>query len=151
MKNLPIALCILALAFTSCQNNGASDSTSSSHLMEDSATVIDMHTSQIALDWNGTYEGILPCADCPGIKMTLELRDDNTFTERLEYLEKQDGNFTETGKIIWHVPGNSITLLSENDEKQQFQVREGSLVMLNQDGEATTGPLAEKYVLTKLN
>ncbi|HSH50375.1 MAG TPA: copper resistance protein NlpE N-terminal domain-containing protein, partial [Bacteroidales bacterium] len=28
----------------------------------------DMHTSEISLDWQGTYKGVLPCADCPGIE-----------------------------------------------------------------------------------
>lgn len=151
MKNLPLAFCIVTLAFASCQNNKVADSATSLDTVEDTTTVVDMHTSQIALDWSGRYEGTLPCADCPGIKTAIELRYDNTFTQHLEYLEKKDGNFNETGKIEWHENGNKITLRSENGEKQEFKIREGSMVMLNQDGEENTGPLAEKYVLEKLD
>ena len=32
------------------------------------------HNSRNALDWAGTYEGVLPCADCPGIQTRLSLR-----------------------------------------------------------------------------
>jgi len=61
----------------------------------------------------------------------------------------RDTRFSETGKIEWHENGNNITLVSEKGEKQQFKVREGSLVMLNADGEENTGALAEHYVLNK--
>lgn len=141
----------MALAFASCQNNKGTDSVSSSDPVADTTTVIDMHTSQIALDWNGTYEGTLPCADCPGIKTTIVLKEDNTFSKHVEYLDRKDGTFDETGKIEWHKSGNSITLISEDSETQQYKVREGSLMMLSQDGEEVTGTLADHYVLAKVN
>ncbi|MDE5451088.1 copper resistance protein NlpE N-terminal domain-containing protein, partial [Elizabethkingia meningoseptica] len=33
----------------------------------------DSHNAQNSLDWAGTYEGTVPCADCPGIKTTITL------------------------------------------------------------------------------
>ncbi len=39
----------------------------------------DMHTSQNSLDWAGVYEGVLPCADCPGIQTRLTLSRDETY------------------------------------------------------------------------
>jgi uncharacterized lipoprotein NlpE involved in copper resistance len=150
MKTTILALCIAALAFVSCQNNGRTDSETSSSALVDTSTIIDMHTSQIALDWNGFYEGTLPCADCPGIKTTIELKDDNTFTQQLEYLDRNT-EFTETGKIKWHKNGNVITLISEDGEEKLFKVKEGCLIMLNADGEENSGELAEYYVLNKIN
>lgn len=39
-----------------------------------------------------TYEGMLPCADCPGLKTTLSLNiSDNTFTLTETYLEAENG------------------------------------------------------------
>jgi uncharacterized lipoprotein NlpE involved in copper resistance len=148
IKKTTLALCVLALAFVSCQNNEGTNSVTSSDALADTPTIIDMHTSQIALDWHGTYEGTLPCADCPGIKTTIELKNDNTFTQHLEYLDR-DADFTETGKIEWHQNSNTITLISEDGGKQLFKVKEGSLVMLNADGEENNGELAEHYVLNK--
>ena len=49
----------------------------------------DGHNAQNSLDWAGTYEGTLPCADCPGIKTTITLKDDNTYTISEEYLERK--------------------------------------------------------------
>ena len=34
----------------------------------------DEHNAQNSLDWAGTYEATLPCADCPGIKTTVVLK-----------------------------------------------------------------------------
>lgn len=148
MKNTFLALCILAFGFASCQNNQESTSATSANTLYDTTTIVDMHTSQSSLDWNGIYEGVLPCADCPGIKTTIELDTNNTFTQHLEYLERNT-EFNATGKIEWHKDGNNITLISKDGERQQFKVREGSLVMLNADGEESTGPFAEHFVLNK--
>src|SRR3546814_11922089 len=131
MKNTTLALCIAALAFASCQNNAGTDSGTSSNILTDAetTTIVDMHTSQTSLDWNGTYEGTLPCADCPGIKTTIELNADGTFTQHMEYLDR-DTEFNEIGKIEWHDDGNNITLISTDGGKQQFKVREGSLLKI---------------------
>lgn len=36
--------------------------------------------AKIALDWDGTYTGILPCANCEGIDYQLTLHNNNTYT-----------------------------------------------------------------------
>ena len=42
---------------------------------ESNAILPDVHTSRVALDWQGVYRGMLPCASCEGIKTQLELFD----------------------------------------------------------------------------
>ena len=40
------------------------------------------HNSRNSLDWAGIYEGVLPCADCPGIQTRLTLsRDESVRTQ----------------------------------------------------------------------
>ncbi len=51
--------------------------------------IVTGDNSQNSLDWNGTYEATLPCADCPGIKTILTLVADQTFTLSSTYLEDQ--------------------------------------------------------------
>lgn len=34
----------------------------------------DMHTAETSLDYQGTYAGTLPAADCPGIETRLTLK-----------------------------------------------------------------------------
>lgn len=42
----------------------------------------DAHTAENALDWAGTYQGLLPCDDCPGIAMAVQLRADKSVVIR---------------------------------------------------------------------
>jgi copper homeostasis protein (lipoprotein) len=58
-----------------------------------------MHSSQIALDWNGVYTGTLPCADCEGIKTRIVLKKDGTFERNMTYLGKEDNSFSEEGSF----------------------------------------------------
>jgi uncharacterized lipoprotein NlpE involved in copper resistance len=36
----------------------------------------DMHTSQTSLDWDGSYAGVVPCADCAGIETFITINED---------------------------------------------------------------------------
>ena len=111
----------------------------------------DSHTSKVALDVAGTYRGTLPCADCEGIKTTIVLSPDNTFTSRSEYLSNKGTDKFETeGKYTWNEDGNTITL---KDEKNaiQYLVGENTLTQLDQNGKKIEGALAANYLLTKDN
>ena len=49
-------------------------------------------------DYYGTFKGMLPCADCPGIDVTIVLNPDHTFNETREYIDRnsrfvQDGTY----------------------------------------------------------
>ena len=44
----------------------------------------DMHTAETSLDYQGTYAGTLPAADCPGIETRLTLKKDGTFDLHME-------------------------------------------------------------------
>ena len=90
----------------------------------------DMHTSQNSLDWAGAYEGVLPCADCPGIKTRLTLKPDGRYELSTQYLDRQPAPTVETGKFFWNTRGNGITLESSG---QRFAVGEGRLLALYRD------------------
>ncbi|MBL8321182.1 MAG: copper resistance protein NlpE N-terminal domain-containing protein, partial [Acinetobacter sp.] len=53
-------------------------------------------TAETSLDWAGKYKGVLPCADCEGIEMELELKSDKTYELTEEYLGKGKGNEFKT-------------------------------------------------------
>jgi uncharacterized lipoprotein NlpE involved in copper resistance len=93
------------------------------------------HNSRNAVDWPGTYEGITPCADCPGIRMRLTLRNDRHFELSTQYLERQVAPQTVSGSFSWNAAGNTITLDGAG-QGQQFRVGEGRLLQLNRDGSA---------------
>jgi len=105
------------------------------------------HNSRNSVDWAGTYQGTLPCADCPGIRYTITLNDDDTYLLKTRYLERGDSVFTESGAFTWDENGGRIALA---DRGEQFQVGENQLFHLDMEGNRITGNLADHYVLTKV-
>ena len=110
------------------------------------ATPADMHTSQSSLDWAGVYEGVLPCADCPGIKTRLTLNRDGSYELSTLALEHPDAARVVRGQFSWNTGGNSITLDAQGDGRR-FAVGEGRLSLLDRDGTPGTTP-GQNRVLT---
>lgn len=99
------------------------------------AKLPDMHTSRNALDWAGSYEGVLPCADCPGIQTRLVLMADGRFELSTQALGRQSAPQTASGRFTWNSAGSDITLDAAG-AGQQFRVGEGRLLQLDRDGTA---------------
>ena len=95
------------------------------------------------------YTGILPAADGPGIKTTVALLPDGTFTWTSEYLEKADGVFEDKG--TYTVENGVATLTIPQQEGYFLQLSPGQATLLDQDKQPITGDLAEKYILKKAN
>ncbi len=106
--------------------------------------------SQTSLDWPGTYKGILPCADCAGIGMEINLQKDNTYTMSMAYWGKSDPHFRHEGSFQWDGSGGIITLKGLEDEaSNQFRVGENVLIKLDREGKAISGDLEQAYRLVK--
>jgi len=101
----------------------------------DAAVPDPAHSSRNSLDWAGTYEGVLPCADCPGIKTRLTLQIDGRFELSTQYLDRQVTPQTASGRFSWNAAGSTITLDAAG-AGQPFRVGEGRLLQLNRDGSA---------------
>lgn len=110
--------------------------------------VPDMHNAENSLDWHGTYTGTLPCADCEGIKTTIELKGDKTFTRKDEYLGRKAQTFNESGTFIFDDDGTTI-IMTAKDETTTAKVTEGALVLLDSENKETKGPMGAMYVLKK--
>lgn len=110
---------------------------------------IDHHTSQNSLDYLGFYSGVLPCADCEGIEVTLELGPGDSYIKKSTYLGKDDNQvFESSGTFSWNEAGNTITLNAEEAPNQYF-VGENVLFHLDMEGNRISGDLADKYKLIK--
>ena len=113
-------------------------------------TSVDSHNSQNSLDWQGTYKGTTPCADCEGIELEITLNYNLTFSIKTKYFGKGDGQiFEEKGTFSWGKTGSTITLKDVKERPSQYKVGENRLIQLDMDGKVISGTLAEKYVLTK--
>ncbi|AZB25041.1 copper resistance protein NlpE [Chryseobacterium bernardetii] len=104
-------------------------------------------TSENALDWNGTYEATVPCADCPGIKTSLTLNKDKTFSITEEYLERKSKN-EDKGTFTWDATGSIITLKGKT-ANYKYKVGENILIQLDMDGKEIDGPNKDLYIFKK--
>ncbi len=147
MEKLFFAM-VICIGFMACQQPKTSDSTlSDSDAVAETTPIDTVHTSQNSLDWSGTYEGTIPCADCPGIKTTVVLNSDNTFSLTSEYMERNT-KLEDKGSFMWHNNG-SVVHLKGKETDLKLKVGEDMLFYLDQEGEEIIGPLEEDYILFK--
>ena len=139
MKKLSILLvALVSIALISCNN-----------AKQKKAETPDMHTSEMALDFHGVYEGTLPCADCEGIKTKLTINDDNTFVLNSEYLGEENATFEDKG--TYFIENGEILVTQEEDgEQKYYKLQEGSLAQLDANKKPVEGEMAPFYVLTKV-
>jgi len=142
----------ILIAFTfilSCRNSHTNHKLVSGQGIEADSSVDKAHTSANSADWEGTYKGILPCADCEGVETEIILNPDNTFVKRTKYIGKDSKYFEISGAFSWNDTGNTITLAGITNAPSQYFVGENSLTQLDMQGEKITGTLAARYVLIK--
>jgi len=144
--NISIATLVL-LIFSSCNSNEKKNAETTSEKIVEEKVVIDSHTSESSLDWEGTYIGTLPCADCEGIERTITIKKDQTFVAKDNYLGKKDGVFDGRGYIKWIDNGQKILLSDDNETS--YLVGENTLTQLDKSGNKVTGELADFYILKK--
>ena len=149
-KSISISLVLISFAFVRCQNTNTSNNTGStdSTALEDSTAIHDEHTSQNSLDWAGTYQDTIPCADCPGIFTTIKLYEDGTYAYRAEYLERQS-TVQDTGKFMWHNNGSVVHLKGKNIDTK-YKVGENVLLQTDEKGNIIEGEMADLYTIKKV-
>ncbi|MCA0934415.1 copper resistance protein NlpE N-terminal domain-containing protein [Vibrio alginolyticus] len=106
------------------------------------------HNENNALDWSGTYLGTIPCADCPGIDISITLNQDGTYKLEQTYQDRDTAPLTSEGQFIWNESKDTITLTNEQVPNQYF-VGEDVLMKLDMHGEIVTGELSANYNLFK--
>ncbi len=137
MKKINLALILTAaIGLVACNN--------------ESKPATDSHTSEQVLDWNGTYKGTLPCADCSGIETTVTLNNDKTYEKTENYLDKDNANFQEKGTFTFTDNATKIILTDSSQAKTQYAIGENHLILLGSDGQVSTSPMADQYRLDKV-
>ena len=59
--------------------------------------------SMTSVDWPGTYQGVLPCADCEGIQTQIVIQKDLSFVLETRYLGKDQQIFQTKGTFQWNL------------------------------------------------
>ena len=154
MKKSLIAISLVSIFLVACnkaETPKTDEQTPPATSTENSTEVVDSaHTAENSLDWNGTYKGVLPCADCEGIETELELNLDKTYKLKETYLGKGDGKaFESKGSFAFDSKNTSVIELDKAGDGRKYFVAEGYLKALDMEGKEITGELADKYELKK--
>ncbi|CAM3904696.1 META domain-containing protein [Flavobacterium cucumis] len=147
MKKSFLFLIMIAFSFISCKKE-AGQETEVKTAADKTAVQVEGHNAKSSLDYQGIYQGNLPCADCESIETKISLTQDSYIKETV-YKEKSSKVFKETGKFTWNEAGTTITLLSSSAPNQYF-VGENVLFHLDADGKRIKGNLASKYQLSRI-
>jgi hypothetical protein len=110
----------------------------------------DIHTPEISMSWSGTYRGVTPAADCPGIDVQIVLNYDRTYNLWYRYIDRDNSSFYREGSFTWDKTGR-IVILNIKDFPPYYQAAEGRLVQLDMKGKRITGALADNYILEQIS
>jgi uncharacterized lipoprotein NlpE involved in copper resistance len=98
------------------------------------------------------YIGTLPCADCEGIDVSLQLIKNSDYIMNYIYkgnkIDSTSSGYKETG--VWSIHGNDTLYLTASKGGVTKYIKSGTtLIQLDGNGNRITGPLADNYVLHK--
>jgi hypothetical protein len=94
---------------------------------------VGIHTSELSLDFFGTYEGVLPSGSGMGIRTVVTLNQDRTFELTREYLCREDNAVYIFGGYYTIEFGEIVVLDLGILGEMFFDLREGSLALLDNE------------------
>lgn len=97
--------------------------------------------------WQGTYQGILPCANCEGIATMLVLEPNGTYVMRTRQLGIDNKDRKYEGTYEWQ--GDSMVRLSGETQQKVFAVHDGYIQARMPDGSAIPAHPDADYRLEK--
>ena len=152
MDKRPLLLLFLYL-FVGCGGSTPPEQTADEPSAIDPVAAVDMHNSRISIDWAGTYRGVLPCANCQGIKTEIILFEDLAYEIVMQYLGRDERLFHRQGTFAWDDTGGIIYLTDVDPmhETNQYRVGENRLFKLDSAGQRIRGELEQHYILEKVN
>lgn len=149
MKRYFLTLAAAVVMLWSCNAETKQTITTDTIKKTKEVVMTDAHNAQTSLTWDGTYKGVLPCADCEGIRTEITLNKDMTFVIKSNYLGKEAKVWEEKGTFKWDSKGLKIKLGGLKDTPNTYFVGENTLRQLDMQGNKITGAIADKYILKK--
>lgn len=97
----------------------------------------------------GSWTGVLPCADCPGIDYSLNLHAGGHYEETMVYQERSVDPVKTIG--AWKLDKECLVVLqaANSKAKQYFKFTGENLVQLDGDKHELPAPIAERYILSR--
>jgi uncharacterized lipoprotein NlpE involved in copper resistance len=151
MKNATLTLILTAstILFSCKEETKKADNFKENKEIVNEQSGMDGHTSINSLDWEGTYEGTLPCSDCDGIYTELTINNDNTFILHSTKMkgDKKDKTSKE-GVYQWDETGSNLSIEIDG-AKTSYKVGENKLILLDDKGQLMPERTIENYILIK--
>ena len=126
----------------------ACSSTSNAIVSTDSAETITPGVSQPGPQH---YVGTLPCGDCEGIDVSLQLNADASYVMNSVYkgsrVDSNKNSFKDSG--IWAIHGIDTLILLQKRTAIKYIKTDSTLTQLDGNGNIITGPLANMFILHK--
>lgn len=106
-----------------------------------------INTITLIDDYYGDYYGVLPCAACPGIRTYLTIREDKTFSLKMEYIGDKSNQVNITGYYIFS--DNMLTLKNTQGLDRHLMVEEEKVHFLDNNKRRVEGNTSIYYTLIK--
>ncbi|MEY8770476.1 copper resistance protein NlpE N-terminal domain-containing protein [Erwinia sp. ACCC 02193] len=100
----------------------------------DAAATVQPREAQVQ-----NYRGVIPCADCGGIQVTLSLEQGGRYRLQERYLTDEHVENQQQGH--WSRTAEKLVLVSDRGEKRYFRPRDSGLEMTDASGEALSTTL----------
>lgn len=99
---------------------------------------------------SGTFQGVLPCADCEKIRAELILNPDNTYQYNTVYFKNgKEHPFKDRGTYTWDKNKSDVIRLGQDSGGLAFKVGREQVEICDADGE-TAKVTDSPYVLKKV-
>ena len=155
MKKNILLFAVTSVILVSCNSGKQSSQTENSNSaeLEMSKEFMAEHNSINAVDWAGVYKGKIPCANCEGIIIEIQLNEDNSYKRILNYLDEDKNKFTDEGAFEWDQTGGKIRFaLGEEGASNWYRVGENRLIMLDAEGNKIDNNFPpETYIIEKID
>ena len=141
MKSVLLILLVILIVSCNSTSNGIASTDSAYKTVVPQTPVINAEN----------YVGTLPCADCEGIDVSLQLNKDSGYIMNSVYkgsrIDSSNNSFKDTG--TWSMKGNDTLYLSNSNHSMKYIKTDTALIQLDGDGNRITGPLANMFILHK--
>ena len=81
----------------------------------------------------GDYGGIVPCASCDNIDITLNLFADGSVLKTSVFNDEEPTNPPLLESGVYRQDDNKITIVYENKNIETYQIRDNHLIMMDAD------------------
>lgn len=151
LKQFTLPLCVTGmLLLAACSKPVEPVTAPEPQPTEQSPSVATGDNAENALDWAGTYQGKLPCADCEGIETTLTLNADKTYQLTQHYLKEGEQPNVTSGSFSFNTANPSLIQLDDAGDQRVYFVAENYLEARSADGSPAGAELQQHYILSKV-